>query len=61
MEEKKDNQKGFCPCLEGSSFAEAMQKLMGEQGIGEFCEGMMRAKMNKCCNIEETKEEESHV
>ena len=61
MEKKGDNQKEFCPCLEGSPFAEVMQKMVSQQGIGELCEGMMRAMMNKCCNIKETKEEESHV
>ncbi len=65
MEEKKDKQKEFSTCVEGSHFAEMMQKMMGQQGTGSLCEEMMRSMMKKCCGIKEeskeAKEEESHV
>ena len=57
MEEKKDNQKEFSTCVEGSHFAEMMQMMMGQQGTSSLCEEMMK----KYCGIKETKEEESHV
>jgi hypothetical protein len=61
MEAKKDKQKEFSTCLEGSPFAETMQKMMGQQGTGSLCDAMMRSMMKKCCGIKEAKEEESHV
>ena len=61
MEEKKDNQKEFSTCLEGSPFAETMQRMMRQQGIGSLCEEMMKSMVKECCSIKEAKEEESHV
>lgn len=42
MEEKKMDQKEFSTCLENTSFAEMMQKMIGQQGIGSLCAEMMK-------------------
>jgi hypothetical protein len=42
MDENKDQPRKISTCFEGSSFAEMMQKIMGEEGIGSLCEEMMR-------------------
>jgi hypothetical protein len=47
MEEKKENQKEFSTCLEGIPFAEMMQKMIGQQGIGSLCTEMMKQVMEK--------------
>jgi len=43
MDENKDQPRKISTCFEGSSFAEMMQKIMGEEGIGSLCEEMMRS------------------
>jgi hypothetical protein len=47
MAEKKDNQKEFSTCLEGSPMAEMMKKMLGQQGIGSLCTEMMKKVMEK--------------
>ena len=47
MTEQKENQKDFSTCLEDSSFAEMMQKMIGQQGIGSLCAEMMKNLMEK--------------
>ncbi len=47
MKENKGQQKKVSTCFEGSSFAEMMQKIMGEEGIGSLCEEMMRSLIKK--------------
>jgi hypothetical protein len=47
MTEKKENQKEFSTCLEGIPFAEMMQKMIGQQGIGSLCTEMMKKVMEK--------------
>ena len=37
MAEKKESQKEFSTCLENIPFAEMMQKMMGQKGVGSFC------------------------
>ncbi len=48
MKEDKDQQKKVSTCLEDSPYAEMMQKIMGEQGIGSLCEEMMRSLTETC-------------
>jgi len=36
------NQKEFSTCLEDTPFAEMMQKMIGQQGIGSLCVEMMK-------------------
>lgn len=47
MAEEKENQKDFSTCLEDSPFAEMMQKMSGQQGIGSLCAEMMKNFMEK--------------
>ena len=47
MTKGKDRQKAFSTCLENAPFAEMMQKMMGEKGIGSLCAGMMKQVMKK--------------
>jgi hypothetical protein len=47
MKENKGQPKEVSTCFEGSSCAERMQKIMGEQGIGSLCEEMMRSLITK--------------
>ena len=42
MAEKEENKKAFSTCLENGHFAEMMQKMMGQQGIGSLCSEMMK-------------------
>ena len=42
MAEKEENKKGFSTCLEEFPFAEMMQKMMGQKGIGSLCAEMMK-------------------
>jgi hypothetical protein len=59
---KKGQPKKVSTCFDGSSAAEMIQKIMGEQRIGSLCEEMMRSLLNKLDeDIEEslkTKKEE---
>ncbi len=48
MKEDKDQQKKVSTCLEGSPYAEMMQKIMGEHGIGSLSEEMMRSLRETC-------------
>ena len=48
MNENKDQPRKVSTCFEGSPFAEMMQKIMGEEGIGSLCEEMMRSLMKRC-------------
>jgi histone H3/H4 len=41
MTEKKKYQKEFSTCLENIPFAEMMQKMMGQKGVGSICAEMM--------------------
>jgi len=47
MAEKKDNPKGFSTCLEDTPFAEMMQKMFSQQGIGSLCSEMMKKVADK--------------
>jgi hypothetical protein len=47
MAEKEENKKGFSTCLEDIPFAEMMQKMMGQKGIGSLCAEMMKKAMEK--------------
>jgi hypothetical protein len=47
MAEKEENKKRFSTCLEGIPFAEMMQKMIGQQGIGSLCTEMMKKVMAK--------------
>jgi polyhydroxyalkanoate synthesis regulator protein len=42
MTEKKKDSKGFSTCLENARFAEMLQKMMGQQGIGSLCAEMLK-------------------
>ena len=42
MTEKNENTKEFSTCCENTHFAEMMQKVMGQQGIGSLCAEMMK-------------------
>lgn len=42
MTEKNENPKEFSTCMENVHFAEMMQKMMGQQGIGSLCTEMMK-------------------
>jgi hypothetical protein len=42
MAEKKEAQKEFSTCLENIPFAEMMQKMMGQKGVGSICAEMMK-------------------
>ena len=43
MKENKDQPRKVGTCFEGSPWAEMMQRILSEGGIGSLCEGMMRA------------------
>ncbi len=45
MADKKDSQKEFSTCFEKLPFAEMMQKMMGQQGVGSLCAEMMKKMM----------------
>jgi hypothetical protein len=45
MAAKKENQNKFSTCLENTPFAEMMQKMIGQQGIGSLCSEIMRKVM----------------
>jgi hypothetical protein len=64
MAEQKEDQKVFSTCLEDNPFAEMMQKMSGQQGIGSLCAERMKSMMKNCCGIKEelkkTKGEECH-
>lgn len=47
MAEKKKDHKEFCTCLEDTPFAEMMQKMLGQKGIGSLCMEMMKKVMEK--------------
>jgi hypothetical protein len=47
MGEKEEHKKAFSTCLEGIPFAEMMQKMMGQKGIGSLCTEMMKKVMEK--------------
>ncbi len=47
MVEQKADQKDFNTCLEDGPFAEMLQKISGQQGIGSLCAGMMKNFMEK--------------
>jgi hypothetical protein len=42
MKEKNESTKEFSTCCENTHFAEMMQKVMGQQGIGSLCTEMMK-------------------
>jgi len=42
MAENKEHQKEFSTCLENIPFAEMMQKMMGQKGVGSLCAEMMK-------------------
>jgi hypothetical protein len=42
MAQKKESPKEFSTCLENSPFAEMMQKMMGQKGVGSICAEMMK-------------------
>lgn len=42
MTDQKESAKGFSTCLENAHFAEMMQKIMGQQGIGSLCAEFMK-------------------
>jgi len=42
MAEKKVFQKEFSTCLENIPFAEMMQKMMDQKGVGSLCAEMMK-------------------
>jgi len=46
VKETKDQPGKVSTCFEGAPFAELMQKVMGERGIGSLCQEMMRTLMN---------------
>ncbi len=47
MADKKDSQKEFSTCFEKLPFAEMMQKMMSQQGIGSLCAEMMKKIMEQ--------------
>jgi hypothetical protein len=47
MADKGDAHKEFSTCFEKLPFAEMMQKMMGQQGIGSLCEEMMKKIMGQ--------------
>ncbi len=47
MADKKDTHKEFSSCFEKLPFAEMMQKMMGEQGVGSLCAEMMKKIMEQ--------------
>ena len=54
MAEKKEHQKEFSTCLENIPFAEMMQKMMGQKGVGSICAEMMKKvteKKGEGCSI----------
>jgi len=53
VKENKDQPRKVSSCFEGSSFAEMMQKILGEERIGSLCEEMMRSLMKGRCESEE--------
>lgn len=42
MTEKNESTKEFSTCCENIHFAEMMQKMMGQQGVGSLCAEMMK-------------------
>ena len=57
MNDDKDQPKKASTCLEDSPFAEMMQKIMGEQGIGSLCEERMRSLLNTGRKVKEERPE----
>jgi hypothetical protein len=55
MTDQKGQTTGFSTCLENAPFAEMMQKMMGQQGIGSLCAEMMKKAGqkdgNSCINL----------
>ncbi len=47
MADKKDTQSEFSTCFEKLPFAEMMQKMMGQQGMGSLCAEMMKKIMEQ--------------
>jgi hypothetical protein len=47
MAEKKENQKEFSTCMEGIPFAEMMEKMKGQKGVGSLCAEMMKKVIEK--------------
>jgi hypothetical protein len=47
MKENKGQQNKVSTCFEGLPSAEMLQDIMGKQGIGSLCEGMMRSLIKK--------------
>ena len=64
MDKKKDQPRKISTCFEESSFAEMMQKIMGQEKIGSLCEEMMRSLTKRRGNNKEepheVKKEEGH-
>jgi len=57
MAEKKENPKEFSTCLEDTPFAEMMQKMLSQQGIGSLCSEIMKKvteKQGDRCNCSGT-------
>jgi hypothetical protein len=57
MKENKDQPRKVSTCLEDSPYAEMMQKIMGEQGIGSLCEERMRSLMKTGREVKEERPE----
>jgi hypothetical protein len=57
MQEDKAQPRQVSTCLEDSPYAEMMQKIMGEQGIGSLCEEMMRSLMKTGRKVKEEPQE----
>ncbi len=47
MADKKDTQSEFSTCFEKLPFAEMMQKMMSQQGMGSLCAEMMKKIMEQ--------------
>jgi len=48
MKESKDHPKKISTCFEGSSCAEMMERIMGQEGIGSLSQEMMRSFVKVC-------------
>jgi hypothetical protein len=57
MKEDKDQPRQVSTCLEDSAYAEMMQKIMNEQGIGSLCEERMRSLLNTGRRVKEEPQE----
>lgn len=57
MKENKDQPRKVSTCFEGSPWAEMMQKIMGEEGIGSLCREMMRSFVKTCRADQEAPQE----